>query len=171
MNKERLAFIGVLFSSLFFALPASAVCPVCTVAVGAGLGLSRWLGINDSISGVWIGGLIVSFILWTIDWLNKKNKRFPFRNTLVIIGYFLAVIVPLYYAKIIAHPYAFLCSCAGDKLILGIAAGASGFYFGAILYEYLKEKNNGHAHFPYEKVVMPIIPLIILSLLFYLLTK
>ncbi|MCX6758246.1 MAG: hypothetical protein NTX14_00890, partial [Candidatus Nealsonbacteria bacterium] len=73
--------------------------------------------------------------------------------------------------KIIAHPYAFLCSCAHDKLILGIAAGASGFYFGAILYEYLKEKNNGHAHFPYEKVVMPIIPLVILSLLFYLLTK
>ncbi len=171
MKNGLTVFIASFIFSLLTARPALAVCPICTVAVGAGLGLSRWFGIDDSISGLWIGGLIVSFILWTIDWLNKLNKHFPFSNTLVTVGYFLAVIVPLYYAKIIAHPYAFLCSCAHDKLILGIAAGASGFYFGAILYEYLKEKNNGHAHFPYEKVVMPIIPLVILSLLFYLLTK
>ena len=37
------------------ALPAQAVCPVCIVAVGAGLGLSEYLGIDDTIAGVWIG--------------------------------------------------------------------------------------------------------------------
>lgn len=169
--KKQLIFIGVFLSSLSLAAPAFAVCPVCTVAVGAGVGLSRWLGINDSITGLWIGGLTVSFIVWTIAWLNKKNKHFPFRNIAVSAGYFLMVIAPLYYAKIIASPYAFLCSCAQDVLILGIAAGASGFYFGATLYEHLKERHGGHAYFPFQKVAMPIIPLLVLTILFYFLSK
>jgi hypothetical protein len=171
MKKGTLTFIAALIYFLFSPFPTSAVCPVCTVAVGAGVGLSRWLGINDSITGLWIGGFTVSLIVWTINWLDKKNKHFPLRNITVVLGYLLMMIVPLYYAKIIASPYAFLCSCAGDTLILGIATGSSGFYFGAVLYEQLKAKNGGHAYFPYQKVVMPIAPLLVLTVLFYLLTK
>ncbi|MCX6758247.1 MAG: hypothetical protein NTX14_00895, partial [Candidatus Nealsonbacteria bacterium] len=69
MKNGLTVFIASFIFSLLTARPALAVCPICTVAVGAGLGLSRWFGIDDSISGLWIGGLIVSFILWTIDWL------------------------------------------------------------------------------------------------------
>ena len=50
-----------------------AVCPVCTIAVGASLGLSRWLGVDDTISGLWIGGLIVSTTLWTYSWMKKRH--------------------------------------------------------------------------------------------------
>ncbi|HOX30194.1 MAG TPA: hypothetical protein P5080_03510 [Candidatus Paceibacterota bacterium] len=171
MKKSILKFSAALAALLFPAVPASAVCPVCTVAVGAGVGLSRWLGIDDSIAGLWIGGLTVSLIVWTISWLNKKNKHFPFRNTTVAFGYLLMMIVPLYYAKIIASPYAFLCSCARDLLVLGIATGGSGFYFGALLYEHLKTRNGGHAYFPFQKVVMPILPLLSLTVVFYLLTR
>ena len=74
----------------FFALPAKAICPVCIVAVGAGLGLSEYLGIDDSIAGVWIGGMLVAMIIWTIDWFNKKNWKFgnkDLRDVLTTIIY------------------------------------------------------------------------------------
>jgi hypothetical protein len=35
----------------------------------------------------------------------------------------------------------------------------------------MKKKNGGHAHFPMEKVIIPIVALIIVSGIFYLLTK
>ncbi len=61
------------------------MCPVCTIAVGAGIGLSRWLGVDDLISGLWIGGLIVSLIGMTILWLNKKNLKNNFLRLAIII--------------------------------------------------------------------------------------
>jgi len=65
---------------LFLVFPAKvyAVCPICTVAVGAGLGISRWLGIDDSVTGLWIGGLILSSGLWLADWIGKKGWRVPY---------------------------------------------------------------------------------------------
>jgi hypothetical protein len=150
---------------------ALAICPVCTVAVGAGIGFSRWLGIDDSITGLWLGGFLLSISLWTIDWLNRKNIRFFFKRFFVILAYYVLTIVPLYFAKIIGDPYRFVCSCAQDKLLLGIVEGTAVFYFGTRLYEFLKERNGGKAHFPYEKVVFPVASLIIFTIIFYFITK
>ena len=168
-NKGLISLIVV--AGLLPATQALAVCPVCTIAVGAGLGLSRWMGISDAVTGLWIGGLLVSLSVWTLTWLDKKNIKFRFRAFVVTASYYLLTIFPLYYAKIIASPLNFICSCLKDKLLIGIITGSAAFYFGATLYDYLKEKNNGHAHFPFEKVVMPIAPLVILSIIFYFLTK
>jgi hypothetical protein len=41
------------------------VCPVCTIAVAGGVGLCRYLGIDDLISGAWIGALL--FSLFFVD--------------------------------------------------------------------------------------------------------
>src|SRR3972149_8560098 len=96
----------VVFLLGFWALPSAAyaMCPVCTVAVAAGIGLSRWLGVDDTITGLWIGGLIVALIWWTINWLNKKNIRFKGRKILVVIGYLVLIILPLHFMKILWHP-------------------------------------------------------------------
>ena len=153
----------------FIALPAQAVCPVCTVAVGAGLGLSRWLGIDDTITGIWIGGLTVSLIGWTINWLNKKNIVFYGRKIAITLGYYALIIGPLYYQEIIGHELNKLWGV--DKLILGVITGSLGFLSFALWYEKLKQKNNGHAYFPLQKVAMPVGILAILSLIFYFLTK
>lgn len=158
-------------AGLLAAPKALAICPVCTVAVGAGLGFSRWLGIDDSITGLWLGGFLLSLALWTIDWLNQKNIRFVFKRFLVILAYYVLAIVPLYFAKIVSHPFDFICSCAKDKLLLGIIEGSAAFFFGAKLYEFLKEKNNRRAHFPYEKIAFPIASLLIFTIIFYFLTK
>src|SRR3989344_3021049 len=66
-----------LFPTAYFLLPttAYAVCPICTVAVGAGLGLSRYFGIDDAVSSIWIGGIFLSSSFWLSDWLDKKNEE------------------------------------------------------------------------------------------------
>jgi len=76
---------------------ALAVCPVCTITVGAGIGLSRWLGIDDTITGLWIGGLIVSLTIWTIDWLHKKEINFKSMTLLITLGYYALTVLPLYF--------------------------------------------------------------------------
>jgi len=173
--KKKLIYLFSLFT--VFALGARvtfAVCPICTLAVGAGVGLSRWLGIDDTVSGVWVGGLVVSLILWTENWLDKKNIRFRLRFLLNALFYYLIVVLPLYFTGIIGHPNnKLLCFCGLniDKLLFGIIAGSIGFFFGASFYNYLKEKNDNRAYFPFQKVVMPIGVLVILSVLFYYLTK
>jgi len=172
-NTKKLStyLVAIFVASLIFAKKALAVCPICTVAVGAGIGLSRWLGIDDSITGLWIGGLIVSMIAWTISWFAKKNINFKGKNAIIVIGYYLLIIAPLYFMRTIGNPLDSLCGCGLDKLLLGIIVGSSAFWFGASWYYFLKKKNNEHAYFPFQKVVMPISPLIVLSIIFYFLTK
>jgi hypothetical protein len=171
MKNKPLLLLVILGIALFSAQKALAICPICTVAVGAGIGLSRWLGVDDSITGLWLGGFLLSVSLWTIDWLDKKKIRFIFKRFLVILAYYLFALVPLYFAKIIANPLAFACSCVSDKLILGTIEGTAVFFFAVKLYEFLKQRNNGRAHFPYEKVVFPVASLIIFTIFFYLLIK
>jgi hypothetical protein len=173
--KKYLFYISPLLAiGLLAAKAAHAMCPVCTVAVIGGIELSRYLGVDDSITGLWVGGLTVSLIFWTIDWLDKKNYHFPFRKILTAIVYYALIVLPLYFLKIIHFNVplsASFCRCGIDKMSVGIASGSIVFLLGALLYGYLKKKNNGHAHFPFEKVVFPITPLIILSAVFYYLTK
>ena len=169
--RKNLLLITALLGSLLAANKALAICPVCTIAVCAGLGLSRWLGINDAVTGLWIGGLLVSVSVWTVTWLDARRIDFPWRSAAVTFAYYAMALVPLYFAKIIAHPVDFLSSCVKDNLLLGIIQGSATFSFAAMLYNYLKEKNNGRAHFPFEKVVFPVSSLIIFTVIFYLITK
>jgi hypothetical protein len=171
MKKISIFIFSFLTLFLIFTKKALAVCPLCTIAVGSGLGFFQYLGIDDTISGLWIGGLIVSTIIWTESWLEKKNIRFKGRLFLDILAYYALIVIPLYYSGIIGNPINTLCFCDLDKLLFGIIAGSISFWFGASLYLHLKEKNNGKAYFPFQKVVMPISPLIILSILFYFLIK
>lgn len=182
--SNKLFYIIIPFFGLA-ALPAKAVCPVCVVAVGAGLGLSEYLGIDDTLAGVWIGGLLVALVLWTINWLNKKNwltstRRavlFPSRKRIdnqtlrdiaVFILYYGLTLWPLWTSNIIGLPDNRLWGV--DKLLLGVTAGSLGFIGATFWYERIK-KRRGRAHFPFQKVAMPVGALIILDIIFYFLTK
>lgn len=174
MNKKFSHIFTIIVASLFFAEKALAVCPLCAIAVSAGVGFSRWFGVDDSITGLWIGGLIISMIAWTISWLDKKNISFKGKTIITIIGYYAITILPLYFYGILGNAQnSLFCWCGFhfDKLTIGIITGSVGFYFGASWYYELKEKNQGRSYFPFQKVAMPIAPLIILSILFYFLTK
>lgn len=155
--------------AFLFLLPlaaARAVCPICTVAVCASVGLSRWLGVDDTITGLWVGGLAVSLIIWTVDWLNKKNIRFMGRKPLIAAGYYFLIIWPLYHYNMIDHPLNKLWGV--DKLLLGITLGSISFIIGILINNHLKKKNNNQVYFPFQKVAMSVGLLVILSLALYL---
>ncbi|KKR49094.1 MAG: hypothetical protein UT86_C0001G0066 [Candidatus Magasanikbacteria bacterium GW2011_GWC2_40_17] len=166
MKKILLLILGI-----FLTMPgiAQAFCPVCTIAVGAGVGFSRWLGIDDTISGLWVGGLTVSLIAWTIDWFNRKKIKFIGRKIITTIFYYALIAAPLFWIGIIGHPFNKMWGV--DKLLLGIIVGSIFFFLVGFFYQFLKKKNGGHAHFPLQKVAMPVGVLIILSLVFYFITK
>jgi|GEM_PF-338927 len=168
IQKFILTFAPVSLA-LFFPFSASAVCPVCVVAVGAGVGLSRWLGIDDSITGIWIGGLTLSVVMWNLNWFQKKNIKFPAKNILTFLAYYILIFVSLRWSNFIGHPINKLWGV--DKLVLGITVGTICFAIGNFYYSYLKNKNNGHAYFPFQKVVLPVTSLLIISLVFYIITK
>ena len=159
------SFLGVLFS----AFPAKAFCPVCVVAVGAGLELSHYLGIDDVITGLWIGALLVGLSAWTLEWLKKKNINFKGETLAVYAGYYLLTIIPLYFAGLmgqLGHTF-----WGVDKLLLGIIFGSAIFFFGGMWHFRLKKNNNDKVHFPFQKVVVPVGLLLISSFAFYFLTK
>ncbi|HRY82678.1 MAG TPA: hypothetical protein P5232_03180 [Candidatus Moranbacteria bacterium] len=161
----KLSFLGTI---LFFAKPVLAVCPVCIVAVSACVGLSEYLGIDDSISGLWIGGLLVAMIIWTIDWLKKKDIKFYGRKILITLLFYVFTIGPLYRNKFIGNPTNKLWGM--DKLLLGIILGSIFFLLAVFINNWLKKKNGGKVFFPFQKVAVPIAILGILNIIFYFLT-
>jgi len=168
-NGVKNILIPTFFIALFSPLSVLAVCPVCSIAVAGGLGISRWLGIDDVVSGIWVGGLIVSLITWFILWLNKKNIKFKFRQFLVVISFYLIVILPLYWAGFISY------SCnqlwGFNKLLIGIFFGSLTFSLGVWIHDLLKKKNNNKVYFSFQKVIIPVLFLIIASIIFYFVTK
>jgi len=163
---------GLLTSQLVLA-----VCPVCTIAVAGGVEFSRWLGVDDSITGAWIGGLIISMSLWLVNWL--RGKKINFRGLSAgqagltaasLVLFYGATLLSLYWMKLI-----WVENCQKlwgyDKLLVGIVFGSLAFVIGAGLNAYLKKSNLGKAYFPFQKVVLPVGFLIIVSLVFHFITK
>lgn len=166
MRKYILSTLGIL--PLLITAPVKAQCPVCTAAVIGGIGLARWLKIDDTISGLWIGGLIVATILWTINWCNRKKIIFWARDAAITIAYYVLVILPLYYYNLIGHPSNQIWGT--DKILFGTIVGSIFFYAAYLQYENFKKK-NGKALFPFQKVVVPVGTLAILSAIFWLITR
>ncbi len=169
-----------LLSPLFFALIATvfilplaqAVCPVCTVAVGAGLEGARLLGVDDVITGIWAGGLILSLVEWTANYMRRRgiqNKIWYVLNFVVYYG-----ILALVYFIPAGNPIVrFNQSCIWgiDQFMLGVIIGTIVFWAMARWYLRIKEKNGGHATFPFQKVVMPFGGLLVITLIFWAMLK
>ena len=167
MSKKTVILSTLLFLGMASAGAAKAICPLCVVAIGAGLGLSRWLGVDDVVSSVWIGALLVAMIIWTLVEMKKHNWRFPFDTAIISLAYYLLTFIPLYYAGIVGHPLNKIFGV--DKIVFGTIIGTIVFLISIWFHNFLKSKNNGKSFFPYQKVVIPVIILLLTSLIFYIL--
>lgn len=149
---------------------AHAVCPVCTVAVGAGLGLARYVGVDDSVSGIWIGGLVLSTSFWLSSWLIKRGLKVKpsILSLLSVIVMAAFTFVPLVISGVIGHPFNTLWGL--DKLLVGTILGSLAFLLGMLLDKQVR-KSVGHQLFIYQKVVFPVTALALGSLSMYLLTR
>jgi hypothetical protein len=145
------------------------MCPVCTVTVIAGLGVSRLLGIDDLITSLWIGGFILSFSFITINWIDKKWPKIQYSRfqipTIVLI--YLLVLIPLKWNGSIGILQNELWGI--DKILLGTAIGSVIFLIG-IWADKKVRKIKGKQLFIYQKVVFPVIGLILASVVGFFLT-
>ncbi len=165
----------MLFLLFIAAMPARAfanpACAVCTVAVGATLATARRFGVSDTVVGVWCGAFLMMMYYWTEVWFNKKKWHFPFRN-LFLLALVFSLIIPLYYdiagsQMFVYEPQQILWIFYMEPFLFSTIAGAFTLAYSSDFYQWMKRKNGGHAHFPFEKVFVPVASLALVSLLFH----
>jgi len=146
------------------------MCPICTVTVVAGLGISRLLGIDDVVSAIWIGALIMSLSFITIDWIHKKWPKlsFTFYRLPTYVLMYLFVLIPLKLDGTIGITGNTFLGI--DKIIFGIFVGSVALLAGALL-DKLQRKKFPKIFFPFQKVIFPVFCLILVSIVLFLITK
>jgi len=137
------------------------MCQICTLAVGAGLGLSRWLGVDDLVSGVWVGGFILSSSLWFYSWLSKKYPK------LHTTFYMLLTTTSMYTLSLVSLAWIGILI---NKLVVGIVIGSLAFLLGIGTDKKIR-KIKGKQLFNYQKIIFPVGLLAFFSLIMYLITK
>jgi len=155
-----------------FMAAADAVCPVCTIAIGAGLEGMRMLGVKDVLTGIWAGGLTVSLIGWTANYMRKRGVKNVFWYILNVVVY-LALLGGVYFLPA-GNPIVKWwenCMWGIDQFLLGIIVGATTFIIMELWYARIKKNHGGHALFPFQKVVMPFVGLLIMTGVFWAIIK
>ncbi len=166
MNSKKIFKILSSISILTF-LPfvTKAVCPVCTIAIASGVGLCRYLGIDDLVSGLWVGGLLISMTIWLKEYLQKKNKDFKFSFWVILLSFFLITFSPLKLMNILGHSMNKIFGI--DRLLFSSVIGSILVYTSIFINNWLKKGNKGKVYFPYQKVVIPLVLLLVFSFVFF----
>lgn len=95
-----------------------------------------------------------------------ENQALKFWTILVMYG---LVFVPLFFTHTIGIKGNSLWGI--DKIILGTAVGSVAFLIGMWADKRVRKVRDGKQLFPFQKVVFPVLSLILSSLVFYLVTK
>jgi len=143
---------------------ANPACAVCTVAVGASLEIARRLGVDDGVVGVWAGAFLIILGYWTLKWMDKKSWHFKGRD-FIILASSVAMILFMYISHLTYTPKAILVFWL-DPFFFATICGALVLHYSSEFYQWMKRKNGGHAHFPFEKVFVPVVALVLTSWLF-----
>ena len=158
-------FFNLFFLLLPINLSATPIaCPVCAVAIASGLGLSRTLGVKDAVVGVWAGALLLALSHGCVTFLKRKNIKNIMLEVLIYIFTY-SLVLPMYVGKKAAIVFNLDKIFGIDKFLFSIIIGSIVLFASSKLYFYMKEK-NGKPHFLYEKVVLPVTSLLVVSILF-----
>ncbi|KKQ53132.1 hypothetical protein A2865_01395 [Candidatus Woesebacteria bacterium RIFCSPHIGHO2_01_FULL_39_17] len=163
-----ITFINVI-SVIFFGFPKEiqAHCPLCVAGAAAGITLTRWVGVDDSITGIWIGAFLGAATFWLLRSLGQRNKVFfnRFIGATVYILIFIITLWSFYKFKLIIRMDSIL---GFDKLTFGMILGSAVFYLVDLINIVLKRK-NGKSLFPYQSMVFSLSSIIITSVGVYVL--
>ncbi len=148
------------------AAPASAHCPLCTAATGAGVVIAERYGIDNAITGLWVGAFIISTALW-FDRILKKKYSFPLQSATISISAIILTVVPFYFAGMFSNPVTIL---GMDRLLFGIIAG-SVLSFAGTEFSIRIKNTRGKVLFPYQTIVLVVFTLAATSVIFQYLIK
>lgn len=163
LSTKIIAFFAVAMGFLLTPSLVLAHCPLCVAGAAAGVTLTRWLGVDDSITGVWIAALLGAMSFWIFNWLLGKRIKFVEKNRAMVRP----AIYILVWGTTLWSFYKFqliirMSQIWGfDKLTFGMITGGTLFY----IIDSLKLKH----YFNYQKIVISLGSMTILSLLIYIL--
>lgn len=169
-NYTKLKLLASIISSLIILIPSvMAHCPLCTGATIAGVGLTRALGWDDSIVGVFVGAMIISTALWADKLLKKRNiagGNDKLRITGLIIITILLTLITFYYAGLfgIGNNYRIF---GIERILFGTISGGVVSLASFLISNEIKKKNNGKAKFSYQTIIITFAALILNALLFW----
>ena len=168
--KNYFVLLTTGLSSILSFLPnrALAFCPVCVVATGTFLGIFRWLGVDDTIIGLWLGGFILSVSIVLNNFLIRKGKKIKFQLFLILFIFYGLVALSLYKLGGLS-PYNKIFGI--DKIFFGIILGSSLLLLAPYLDKFLRKQNQGKIFIFHQKMIIAIGLLIIFSFIFYLIIQ
>jgi len=176
MIRKILPLFFILVIFFFSRIPlASAMCPLCVVGAAAGLSITRYYGIDDSVVGIWLGALAVSTALWinviVKNKINKtKRKPVPFQDILIIAVVFVATIAPFYFAGFFKGVPSMVDTLFGvNRLVFGVIVGSTITFAGAPISNFIKRKRS--SVLPYQTIILTVVLLTAFSILFWYITK
>lgn len=157
-----------LISIVVFMQSAMAHCPLCTVGTIAGVGITRSLGLDDSIVGIFVGAMIVSSALW----LNRifKNKNIGGHNGLRFVSLLILTIV----LTLLTFYLAGLFGIGNNYRIFGIERLTFGAISGGIVSlaafnvsNEIKKRNKNKTLFNYQTISITFLALILNAVIFW----
>lgn len=164
MKKLILLPLGLIVF-LIHAPAALAHCPLCVAGAGVGLTLSRWIGIDDSITGVWLAAFLGAISFWTETALIKDKELKLTLRPLIYIGIFAATLWSFYkFNLVVKHGDIF----GIHKLTFGMIAGGILFYLVDVVDDLLIKK-YGKVFFPYQRIIISLGSMLLLSVGIYIL--
>lgn len=167
--KDHFIFLwGLVFASIFLPIKALAFCPVCIVTTGAFLGIFRWLGVDDTIIGLWLGGFILSVSMVLNNFLIRKGKKIKFQLSLILFIFYGLVALSLYKLGGLS-PYNKIFGI--DKIFFGIILGSLLLSVSSSLDKFLRKQNQGKIYISHQKVLVALVLLITFSSILYFILK
>ena len=163
-------FISFLFFSIFLIPNVLAHCPLCTAATGAAVTITRWYGLDDSIVGVFVGGMIVASGLWFNNLAKKFNKGkgyLPFQSGIFLLLSFILTIITFYFADLLGSNNMFKIFGI-DRILFGSIIGIIASFAAFKLHDMLRIFNRNRNYFPYQSILVLLLTLTISSSVLYL---
>ena len=151
------------------ALPrVMAHCPLCTAATIVGVGVTRSLGWDDSIVGVFVGAMVISSALWVNNILKKRNigGNSFLRVGSITLATLVLTVLSFYYAGIfgLANSYRIF---GMEKIMFGTISGAIITLAAFLVSDMVKKRNEGKTIFSYQTIIFTFIALILNALVFW----
>ncbi len=171
-NSRSYRIFGLLLIpllSLIAIIPTiMAHCPLCTGATIIGVGITRSLGWDDSIVGVFVGAMIVSSALWANNVLKKKNigGSAVLRLVSITIATFVLTFLTFYYAGLFGAGNVYRIFGV-EKIVFGTLSGSVVSIAAFGISNSIKKNNNGKTKFGYQTMALTFGSLILNALLFW----
>lgn len=143
-----------------------AQCPVCVVTVGGGLFIAKKLGIDDLLVSIWLSALNTAIALWFASAMKNKILKNGWGWA---IAFYILTIGGLVMTKQIGHKFNTFLGI--DKVVFGLTVGLVISLLAIVMDRVIRIKNKGKVLFYYQKVIIPLVLLIVTTGIFkYLIT-